>query len=113
MTEQRKGGIAHPYRTLVPVLPLELVLTETGALDENARNDGLNWPHCDGLNWPHLVRSSVDDLALIERGSGAGRKWDPEWSSSSRSGVIVSARGCRSGRWRSGTGCIGGWCAKR
>jgi len=36
MTEQRKGGIAHPYRTLVPVLPLELVLTETGALDESA-----------------------------------------------------------------------------
>ncbi len=36
MTEQREGGIAHPYRTLVPVLPLELVLTETGALAESA-----------------------------------------------------------------------------
>jgi len=36
MTEQREGGIAHPYRTLVPVLPLELILAETGALAESA-----------------------------------------------------------------------------
>ncbi len=36
MTEQRAGGIAHPYRTLVPVLPLELVLRETGALAQSA-----------------------------------------------------------------------------
>ena len=29
-------------------------------LREDARNDGLIWPHCDGLNWPHLVRWSAD-----------------------------------------------------
>ncbi len=39
----------------------------------------MNWPHCDGLNWPRFVRSSADDLALIERGSEAGREWNPEW----------------------------------
>lgn len=37
MTEQREGGIAHPFRTLVPVVPLGLVLTETGALAESAK----------------------------------------------------------------------------
>ena len=36
MTEQGAGGISHPYRTLVPVLPLELVLSETGALAASA-----------------------------------------------------------------------------
>jgi hypothetical protein len=72
------------------------------------RNDGLIWPHCDGFNWPHFVRSSADDLALIERGSEAGREWDPEWSSSSRSDVTVTGRACRSGRLPSATGCIAG-----
>jgi len=37
MAEQREVGIAHPYRTLVPVLPLELILTQTGALVESAK----------------------------------------------------------------------------
>lgn len=36
MTEQREGGLAHPYRTLVPVLPLGLVLAQTGALTQSA-----------------------------------------------------------------------------
>ena len=39
--------------------------------------------------------------------------WVRGWSSSSRSGVITSARGCRSGRWRSAMGCIAGRCGRR
>lgn len=78
-----------------------------------ARNDGLIWPHCDGFIWPHFVRSSADRVALIERGSEAGREWDPEWSSSSRSGAIASARACRSGRLPRGMACIAGRCARR
>jgi len=76
-------------------------------------NDGLIWPHCDGFNWPHFVRPSADRVALIERVSEAGRGWDPEWSSSSRSGVIASVRACRSGRSPSGMGSIAGPCGRR
>lgn len=37
MTDQSGArAVAHPYRTLVPVLPLALVLEQTGALDESA-----------------------------------------------------------------------------
>lgn len=36
MTDQLMDRVAHPYRTIVPVLPLELVLRETGALAESA-----------------------------------------------------------------------------
>ncbi len=36
--------------------------------DDPCENDGLIWPRCDGLKWPHLVRSSADDLVLIEHG---------------------------------------------
>jgi hypothetical protein len=36
MVDQRGGGSAHPYRSLVPVLPLAMVLEQTGALEESA-----------------------------------------------------------------------------
>jgi hypothetical protein len=35
MVEQRGGGIAHPYRTLVPVVPLALVAEQTEAVEQN------------------------------------------------------------------------------
>ena len=80
---------------------------------QRRRNDGLIWPHCDGLKWPHLVRWSADAPVLIERGSGAGGKWDPEWNSSSRSVVIASVKTCRCGRLPSVMGCIAGRCGGR
>lgn len=36
MVDQRGGGSAHPYRSLVPVLPLATVIEQTGALEQNA-----------------------------------------------------------------------------
>jgi hypothetical protein len=36
MVDQRGGGSAHPYRALVPVLPLALVLEQTQALEASA-----------------------------------------------------------------------------
>lgn len=36
MADQRRGGSAHPYRSLVPVLPLATVLERTSALEANA-----------------------------------------------------------------------------
>ena len=35
MVEQREGGTAHPFRALVPVVPLELVADETAAVEKN------------------------------------------------------------------------------
>jgi hypothetical protein len=32
MVEQREGGVAHPFRTLVPVVPLEFVVEQTQAV---------------------------------------------------------------------------------
>ncbi len=37
MTDQRCGGSAHPYRVLVPVLPLRVVAEQTGAVGENVK----------------------------------------------------------------------------
>lgn len=37
MTDQRGGGSAHPYRVLVPVLPLRLVVEQTGAVAANEK----------------------------------------------------------------------------
>lgn len=37
MTDQRGGGSAHPYRVLVPVLPLRLVAEQTGAVADNEK----------------------------------------------------------------------------
>ena len=89
--------------------PLVDIVSDLAKLGcEPGENDGLNWPHCDGLNWPHFVRSAAEDAVLIEHGSEAARKWDPEWSCSSRSDAIVTARGCRFGRWRRSMGCIAG-----
>lgn len=36
MEEQQGHGVAHPYRVLVPVVPLALVAETTGAIEENA-----------------------------------------------------------------------------
>jgi hypothetical protein len=38
MTDQHDGGPSHPYRVLVPVLPLRLVLEQTGDV---AKSEGL------------------------------------------------------------------------
>ena len=35
MVEQREGGVAHPYRALVPVLPLALVAEQAGAVADS------------------------------------------------------------------------------
>jgi hypothetical protein len=37
MTDQQGGGSAHPYRVLVPVLPLRFVAEQTGAVAENQK----------------------------------------------------------------------------
>lgn len=37
MTDQLGGGSAHPYRVLVPVLPLRFVAERTGAVSENQK----------------------------------------------------------------------------
>lgn len=37
MTDQHGGGSAHPYRVLVPVLPLRLVVEETSAVAESGK----------------------------------------------------------------------------
>jgi len=37
MTDQHDGGSAHPYRVLVPVLPLRFVAEQTGAVAENQK----------------------------------------------------------------------------
>jgi hypothetical protein len=36
MADQREGGTAHPFRVLVPVLPLRLVAERTEAVEKNA-----------------------------------------------------------------------------
>ena len=113
------AALRRPVPTPVPAAYVSRRLAALEANDEPitkqraARNDGLIWPHCDGLNWPHLVRWSADAPVLIERGSGAGRKWDPEWNSSSRSVVIASVRTCRCARWPSVMGCIAGPSGRR
>ena len=35
MVEQRSGVVAHPYRTLAPVVPLATVANETGAVEKS------------------------------------------------------------------------------
>ncbi|MFL5927822.1 MAG: hypothetical protein ACJ77E_12895 [Gaiellaceae bacterium] len=35
MVEQRDGGVAHPYRTLVPVIPVALVAEQTEAVEKS------------------------------------------------------------------------------
>lgn len=37
MADQRGDGSAHPYRVLVPLLPLRLVAEQTGAVGENVK----------------------------------------------------------------------------
>jgi hypothetical protein len=37
MTDQRDGGTAHPYRALVPVLPLRFVAEQTGGVSDNEK----------------------------------------------------------------------------
>ena len=63
--------------------------------------------------WTLELAPPPSDLTLTVASScsssGWGRKgWVPGWKRSSRSGAIAIARGCRSGRWPSATGCIAG-----
>jgi hypothetical protein len=37
MTDQHAHGSAHPYRVLVPVLPLRFVAEQTGAVADNTK----------------------------------------------------------------------------
>jgi hypothetical protein len=37
MVEQREGGVAHPFRVLVPVLPLSVVVEQTAAVEASAK----------------------------------------------------------------------------
>lgn len=37
MTDQRAGGAAHPYRVLVPVLPLRFVAEQTSGVSDNEK----------------------------------------------------------------------------
>jgi hypothetical protein len=37
MVEQREGGVAHPFRTLVPVVPLEFVTEQAAAIADSAK----------------------------------------------------------------------------
>lgn len=37
MVEQREGGVAHPFRTLVPVVPLDFVIEQAPDVADNAK----------------------------------------------------------------------------
>ena len=100
-----KQGVEPTLGILLGTAIKHTLESSNAVLDRPTGNDGLIWTHCDGFDRPHFVRSLADDPALIERGTEAGRKWDQEWSCLSRSDVIATVRGCRSGRLRLGMVC--------
>ena len=108
-------------RAILAELGLELHPDKTRIVDLRDGREGFDFLGCHFRVWTSEVAPvwtlevapPPSDLALTVlsswSSSGWGRKgWVQGWKRSSRSGAIAIARGCRSGRWLSATGCIGG-----
>ena len=120
----RRGGLGPEEQKMIRLLD-DGVQRATGLVDNAAcsrsRSSGvLRVERCSDLaplRWLELAPPPSDRGLTVrahrERGAGGTEEWDPEWSSSNRSGVTALVRGCRSGRLRSGMVFTGGRCGRR